>query len=321
MAGRGVDIKLGGATATREEADEVRALGGLFVLGTERHEARRIDNQLRGRAGRQGDPGVTQFYVSLDDDLMRIFGAERIKNMMGKFGFPEDQPIENKIINRSLESAQEKIEGFNFDARKYTLEYDDVMNHQRQAVYERRRAMLYSDRAKIEEYLDEFVGEDETMQKTIADRRAAVGDDAFFEAVRRIMLYVTDVLWVEHLETMEYTRSSVNLRAYGQREPLVEYKKEGLRLFREMEAAYRAQVLSLVATISNEIKTAPTETANQQILLATHQEPEIFAGGEPNSSSKPQVKPVIIENSMPKAGRNDPCPCGSDKKYKKCHGA
>src|SRR3990167_7718472 len=142
MAGRGIDIKLGGNPLVKEEYDFVKSAGGLFVLGTERHEARRIDNQLRGRSGRQGDPGETQFYVSLEDDLMRVFGSERIKTMMGRFGIPEDQPIENRFISRSLENAQAKIEGFHFDARKNTLEYDDVMNHQRKVIYQRRQKMM-----------------------------------------------------------------------------------------------------------------------------------------------------------------------------------
>ena len=246
MAGRGVDIKLGGVPSTPEQEAEVRALGGLFVLGTERHEARRIDNQLRGRAGRQGDPGVTQFYVSLEDDLMRVFGSDRIKNMMGRFGFPEDQPIENKLINRSLESAQEKIEGFHFDARKHTLEYDDVMNHQRNIVYKRRREMLESKTEDIEAFLADLLATYPEQMDMVTEKREKFGDQNFLETLRRIVLYTNDTLWIEHLESMEYLRSSVNLRAYGQREPLIEYRREGLRLFKEMEQAFRDQVMSLV---------------------------------------------------------------------------
>ena len=160
MAGRGIDIKLGGNPIVKEEYDFVKSVGGLFVLGTERHEARRIDNQLRGRSGRQGDPGGTQFYVSLEDDLMRVFGSERIKTMMGRFGIPEDQPIENRFIGRSLEGAQAKIEGFHFDARKNTLEYDDVMNHQRKVIYERRQKMMRADKTEIENLLSEIIEKD-----------------------------------------------------------------------------------------------------------------------------------------------------------------
>jgi preprotein translocase subunit SecA len=318
MAGRGVDIKLGGPLATEAEAEEIRAIGGLFVLGTERHEARRIDNQLRGRAGRQGDPGETQFYVSLEDDLMRIFGSENMKKMMGTFGIPEDQPIENSLISRAIETAQNRIEGFNFDARKYTLEYDDVLNHQRTSIYERRKAMLFSDRIKIDEYLTELTTRTPHLADTIADRKARLGEDAFYEAVRRIVLYATDILWVEHLETMEYLRSSVNLRAYGQREPLVEYRKEGLRLFREMEEAQRAEVTGLIETLSKDAAVAPQEpnTAPQH-LVASHEEMGQFSEAQtPEEKKAPAIEKVTSE----RVGRNDPCPCGSGKKFKKCHG-
>src|SRR5581483_10047869 len=159
MAGRGVDIKLGGALAAKEEYEKVKAIGGLFVLGTERHEARRIDNQLRGRSGRQGDSGETQFFVSLEDSLMRVFATDMVKRMMGRFGIPEDEPIENRLITRALENAQTKIEGFNFDARKHVLEYDDVLNSQRKVVYERRRKILMGNREDIEEFLNEVKSE------------------------------------------------------------------------------------------------------------------------------------------------------------------
>lgn len=249
MAGRGVDIKLGGALATPEESDAVRALGGLFVLGTERHEARRIDEQLRGRSGRQGDPGETQFFVSLEDSLMRIFASDTVKTMMGRFGIPEDMPIENKLINRSLESAQKKIEGLNFDARKHVLEYDDVLNTQRKSIYGQRRTILTGGVPAIAEALEELVGDDETIRATVDAKRAELGDDAFYSAVSRLMLQTIDMFWVDHLELMDYTRNSVGLRAYGQRDPLVEYQREGLRLFRDMEIAIRERVLSLIPTI------------------------------------------------------------------------
>jgi preprotein translocase subunit SecA len=316
MAGRGVDIKLGGAEADKFQAEEIQALGGLYVVGTERHEARRIDNQLRGRAGRQGDPGQTQFYVSLEDDLMRIFGSDTIKNMMGRFGIPEDQPIENKLISRAIESAQTKIEGFNFDARKQTLEYDNVMNHQRKTIYERRRAMLFSDRAKIESFLTELQAEYPELETLIPERKKLVGDDAFYEAVRRIVLYVNDVLWVEHLETMEYLRSSVNLRAYGQREPLVEYKKEGLRLFRELEASFREQVFGLIKTMNMEASAVPVDQPKEISVTASHQEVGQF-GTQPNED-RPASAPAVEVRNEPKVGRNDPCPCGSGQKYKNC---
>lgn len=249
MAGRGVDIKLGGSPQTDEAHEQIKSLGGLFVLGTERHEARRIDDQLRGRAGRQGDPGETQFFVSLEDSLMRVFAADSIKSMMGRFGIAEDQPIDNKIITRSLENAQSKIEGHNFDSRKHTLEYDDVLSYQRRSVYGRRRKLLLGKNQDVQEVLETMVEGDEKIKKIAEEKRQEIGDDEFYQIIKRIVLQVSDMLWMEHLEVMDYTRSSVNLRAYGQRDPLVEYKKEGLRLFREMESSVREQVLRLIPQI------------------------------------------------------------------------
>jgi preprotein translocase subunit SecA len=323
MAGRGIDIKLGGNPHTQEEYEKVKSLGGLFVLGTERHEARRIDNQLRGRSGRQGDPGESQFYVSLEDDLLRVFGSERIKNMMGHFGIPEDVPIENSFIGRQLESAQAKIEGFHFDARKQTLEYDDVLNHQRQSIYSRRQKMMRSEKEEVKKILDDIAEEISALEpgkkakEIVQAKKDKMGDATFYEMVRRIALYATDVLWMEHLEAMDYLRSSVNLRAYGQREPIVEYKKEGLRMFREMEIAFKEQVFSLVENI-NTVKSADggspdaSEEASRGKFVEKHDEPaEFSAVGAENSAKK----------DVAKTGRNDPCPCGSGKKYKKCHGA
>jgi len=305
MAGRGVDIKLGGVPFNSEAYEKVKSIGGLFVLGTERHEARRIDNQLRGRSGRQGDPGGTLFYVSLEDDLMRIFGSDRLKSMMGKLGVPEDQPIENRIISNSIEGAQAKIEGFHFDSRKQTLEYDNVMNHQRNVIYSRRRMMLLGDHEKIQEFLNELITINPKLEEIIKTKREAIGDATFFETVRRIILYITDNLWVEHLETMEYTRSSVNLRAYGQREPLIEYKKEGLRLFREMEVVFKDQVSSLISTLNVEGERSDNQVIEERPTL-------ILSSTEGGNSTNKRVGEKI--------GRNDPCTCGSGKKYKNCHG-
>lgn len=296
MAGRGVDISLGGKPTTPELAEEVKSAGGLFVLGTERHEARRIDNQLRGRSGRQGDPGETQFYVSLEDELMRVFGSDRIKTMMGRFGIPEDQPISNSFISKALESAQAKIEGFHFDARKHTLEYDDVLNHQRTIVYKRRSMMLESPKEDILNYIQDLSVHNPEMGTLAEEKRALLGDDIFVETVRRIVLYLTDLLWSEHLETMERTREAVNLRAYGQREPIVEYKKEGLRLFKEMEQYLEVQVFEILKTTTKEgigPQQAPKEEINATVPIASPEQGE-------------------------KVGRNDLCPCGSGKKYKKC---
>ena len=250
MAGRGVDIKLGGIPEEKEKYEKVKSLGGLFVLGTERHEARRIDNQLRGRSGRQGDPGETQFFVSLEDSLMRVFASDTIKKMMGRFGIPEDEPIENKLITRSLESAQTKIEGFHFDSRKHILSYDDVLNHQRQSIYARRRKILYGADEEISELLNDIILGDESLISVVEEKRKALGDEEYINIIRRVLLQTSDMLWVEHLELMDYVRSSVNLRAYGQRDPLIEYKKEGLRLFKELDEAYRDNVRKVLPNIA-----------------------------------------------------------------------
>ncbi len=249
MAGRGVDIKLGGVPFDKEKHEEIKKLGGLHVIGSERHEARRIDNQLRGRAGRQGDPGQTQFYASLDDDLMRVFGGDRLKSIMAKFNFPEDMPIENGMVSKTLENAQSKIEGFHFDARKQTLEYDDVLNIQRKTVYSKRKSILHGDHEAIKAELETISIGEEGIDELIEEKKKLVGEQDFYETVKRLMLYSTDIHWQEHLQMMDYARSSAGLRAYGQREPLIEYKKEGLRLYKEFEYSVRSSILELVKTI------------------------------------------------------------------------
>ena len=312
MAGRGVDIKLGGNPGSKEMYDEVKGLGGLFVLGTERHEARRIDNQLRGRSGRQGDPGATQFFVSLEDSLMRVFAGDTIKGLMGRLGVRDDEAIQNSIITRSLESAQSKIEGFNFDSRKHILEYDDILNHQRMTIYDRRRKILMGTPDEVEARLNEVVGDNEEAKKIIAEKIQSVGRDRFLTVVRQLMLQAIDMFWVEHLEVMDHTRSNVNLRAYGQRDPLVEYKKEGLRLFREMQVAIDTQILNLLPHVAGSVIT-PEAVQLQEV----HDQAQVIGSGDGSkvsSASTPAAK-------KPEVGRNDPCPCGSGKKYKKCHGA
>jgi len=318
MAGRGVDIKLGGNPPTIEEADAVRTNGGLFVLGTERHEARRIDNQLRGRSGRQGDPGETQFYVSMEDSLMRVFATNTIKNMMGRFGIPEDEPIENRIITRSLETAQTKIEGFNFDSRKHILEYDNVLNHQRSVVYEQRRTILTGNSEETEAYLSGLAQGNEAFAKAIAAKKEQLGEQ-YYPSMQRLILQTIDLLWVEHLELMDYLRGSVNLRAYGQRDPLVEYKKEGLRLFKEMEESVALQIQNVLPHVGGQLA---TET--QVKLQEVHEQAQLIGSGDEESDAKHQGNVSRSEPKNPdgsKIGRNDPCFCGSGKKYKKCHGA
>jgi preprotein translocase subunit SecA len=297
MAGRGVDIKLGGAMATPQEADEVRALGGLYVIGTERHEARRIDNQLRGRSGRQGDPGETRFFVSLEDNLMRVFASDMIKNMMGRFGIPEDEPIENKLVSRALESAQTKIEGFNFDSRKHVLEFDNVLDKQRRAMYARRKAALTGSLEDVAAVLEEFAQGSEEAKALLVKKEEEFGREALLGAARNIILQTLDMLWVEHLESMEYLRGSVNLRAYGQRDPLVEYRKEGTRIYKEMEIMLANQVFELIEKLSKDA------AQNAVSLAAPTQAPVI------------NLAQVAQEGEI---GRNDPCPCGSGKKYKNC---
>ena len=308
MAGRGVDIKLGGIPYNKEKHEEVKNLGGLFVIGTERHEARRIDNQLRGRSGRQGDPGETIFYVSLEDDLMRIFGSDRIKNVMSKFNLPEDQPIENKFITNALEGAQSKIEGFHFDSRKHTLEYDDVINVQRKFIYERRKTILTGNYDELQVFIDSLYLDYPDLEKSIKEKMETVGDSNVLETIRKIFLYTNDSLWVEHLETMEHTRSSVSLRAYGQREPLIEYKKEGLRLFKEMNTMFKDQVVSLIKTIN-------IDSSSNNGVEVVESTPELILTSPSDTGDGLQSL-----KSESKIGRNDPCSCGAGKKYKNCHG-
>lgn len=299
MAGRGVDIILGGNPPDPEEAEKIKTRGGLHIIGTERHEARRIDNQLRGRAGRQGDEGSSQFFVSLEDDLMRIFGSERIKNMMVRLGIPEDEAIVHKMVSRAIEAAQAKIEGFNFDIRKHVLEYDDVLAKQRETIYRKRREILFSSLevlhkitwSSIENAVGRIVefhfaregspdikelgeifgsifpekpqGLGEELEKWLHDpdgvrawlsqflkealekKEKELGERAE-ASFRMLQLRVMDLLWMGHLETMENLRDSVRLRAYGQRDPLVEYKNEGYRLYRELLSNVDFQVLSWV---------------------------------------------------------------------------
>lgn len=342
VAGRGVDIVLGGRSedTKNDEYKQVVALGGLHVIGTERHEARRIDDQLRGRAGRQGDPGSSQFFVSLEDDLMRIFGGDRVKSMMEMLKVPEDQPIENKMVSKAIESAQARIEGFNFDIRKHVLEYDDVMNKQRETIYKKRREALAKKNVKSEiqemikteiERIVQFhsqgdqinyeeIGQiaksifpvpnnlEETLRtfkspEAVSDYLIKLAKEAYQKKeaelkeknMRQIEKFVLlrsiDTLWMDHLDNMDHLRDSVRLRAYGQKDPLVEYKNEGIKMFQHLLNSIQVTVVSTIYKVA----LAP---ANQ---------------GRPEQSPKPS-------GDKRKVGRNDPCPCGSGKKYKKCCG-
>ena len=287
MAGRGVDIVLGGNPQDPQECKKVIELGGLHIIGTERHEARRIDNQLRGRAGRQGDPGSSHFFVSLEDDLMRIFASDKIKSLMTILKIPEDQPIEAKMVSGAIESAQGKIEGFNFDIRKHLLDYDDVLNKHREIIYKKRREFLQPKEWKPE--LENWA-KTEQEKSGLAEKEKELKEN-FNQAARFVALRTTDMLWMSHLEEMEALRDSVRLRAYGQQDPLVEYKNEGHRMFKRFLEMIESGIVQTILRAS--------------LKPATQQQTD---------AAIPSV------NKKKQAGRNDPCPCGSGKKYKKCHG-
>jgi preprotein translocase subunit SecA len=296
MAGRGVDIKLGGPEATEAESTEIKKLGGLFVLGTERHEARRIDNQLRGRSGRQGDEGETQFFVSMDDSLMRVFGGDRVKNMMGTFKIPADQPIELGMISRTLENAQTKIEGFHFDSRKQILAYDDVLNKQRQEMYTLRRGLLEANEQKIKNFTEKMFDQIPESRQISVAKQQELGEAVYKDIFRRLSLQILDMLWVEHLEVMTFTRSSVNLRAYGQRDPLIEYRKEGTRLFKEMQEAVFGRIAAALPQVQPQAVKAEEEERKQEAKAAQKSAGATLA----NKSAK--ATPVVNEASF---GRND----------------
>jgi preprotein translocase subunit SecA len=312
MAGRGVDIILGGSPYDEKAASEVKSLGGLHVIGTERHEARRIDNQLRGRSGRQGDPGSSQFFLSLEDDLMRIFGGDRLKSLMQSLKIPEDMPIESGLVSRSLIEAQRKIEGFNFDARKHLLDYDDILNKQRLAIYRKRQEILESDREKFVEILQRSI--DSRAEKTASSSLADIGEEKEkndpeklkekvagligIEWIKGPVLGILDMLWMNHLEDLEALNESVRIRAYGQHDPLVEYRRESHVLYNNLLNNFDSLIFDNMARIQS-IEVKPEEESRKNNLPPLNISPEELA----------------------KVGRNDPCPCGSGKKFKKCHGA
>nr|WP_315410265.1 preprotein translocase subunit SecA [uncultured Selenomonas sp.] len=353
MAGRGTDIQLG---------DGVQELGGLYILGTERHESRRIDNQLRGRAGRQGDPGRSKFYLSLEDDLLRLFAADNIASIMDRLGMDENDPIEHKLITRSIERAQKKVEARNFDIRKHVLEYDDVMNQQREVIYAERRKILRGEDLKeniffmldkiIESEMDQYANAklypeewtldgliedaekiyapegklkkeeleamsrdelEETLRKTARDAYAAreqlFGEENMRELEKVVMLRVVDNHWMEHLDRMDMLREGINLRAYGQRNPLVEYKIEALDMFEAMEAAIQNDIAKLMYRVSIVTQEQQQLQDRLQTARASH--------GEESEAAEAKKKPVRNKSDV---GRNDPCPCGSGKKYKNCCG-
>ncbi|MEX2144814.1 MAG: preprotein translocase subunit SecA [Candidatus Spechtbacterales bacterium] len=371
MAGRGVDIILGGNPPDAKEAEKIKNVGGLHVIGTERHEARRIDNQLRGRAGRQGDPGSSQFHLSLDDEILKVFGGDRIHRLMDTLNMPEDMPIESKMVSGAIESAQSKIEGMNFDTRKHLLDYDEVLNKHREAVYKKRDAVLEAkpeDREQmilgyLESYIEKMSGhyiasdhpgdwnleelyEDiksivpeagdlheklEVVRKEGADRDAAVqkiknlvfdfvseayekrekesGAEAMRAVEKWILLRTIDMLWTDHLEGMNHLRDNVRLRAYAQRDPLVEYKNEGIQLFNKLLDTIEAEIAHNIFKVHVHADAIPHKVAEN--VVERH---EARGQGQTDIERK-------SEDTSKKIGRNEPCWCGSGKKYKKCHGA
>ena len=385
MAGRGTDIKLG---------EGVPELGGLFIIGTERHESRRIDNQLRGRSGRQGDPGESRFYISLEDDLMRLFASENIAKVMDKLGMEEDEPIEHTLITRSIEHAQKKVEARNFDIRKHVLEYDDVMNQQREIMYGERRKILRGEnlrdnirgmvnhiiKQEMNQYaneklypeewqLDELVKDAEKIfapvgvlkvseleklsrdelkehleklaEDTYKQREAAFTETVMRELEKVVMLRIVDNKWMEHLDHMDMLREGINLRAYGQRAPLVEYKIEALAMFEEMEGAIQDQIATTMYHVAivqqqapptseeDEEETPPEPTAKEireaesvvrreQAKVEDRLQTARASHGDEVSPAESQKRAKTADGK--KIGRNDPCPCGSGKKYKNCCG-
>ena len=388
MAGRGVDIVLGGSLPEKsknkqisgewqEKHDEVVKLGGLYVLGTEKHESRRIDNQLRGRSGRQGDPGESRFFVALEDDLMRIFGGEQISKMMTFLNFPEDQPLTHSMVSKAIEQAQVKVEGFNFDIRKHLVDFDDVLNKQREIVYELRRKMLFgskndtgfketildifreeinvlvnnyminidqltdTDKTKLiqelniivpfeekelklsvesknEEKIIKFLNQAIDKQYNIREKK--LGKEIWEEVVRTVVLSTIDKFWMDHLTAIEDLREGINLRGYGQLDPLVEYKNEAYSMFEKLIADINFEVTRRLFRIEIEVgakRALSVQNENQpQMILQSASAIDPF---NQSQQQKPEIAPQIKTNPHKKLGRNKPCWCGSGKKYKRCH--
>jgi preprotein translocase subunit SecA len=377
MAGRGVDIILGGETpdvekesakykAWQKEHDEVVRLGGLYVIGTERHESRRIDNQLRGRSGRQGDPGTSRFFVALDDEIMRLFGGDTISGIMTRFNMPEDVPLQHMIVSRAIEQAQTKVEGFNFDIRKHLVDYDDVLNKQREIIYKRRRVILENKESLENEVLEKIdasivtnvninsaqIVENKPIDEKIIDdfatiipfdelskkqlikqlevaggleqkinfltnitrnvydqRKKQLGKELMAQIERFVMLSVVDTFWMDHLDAVENLRGGIGLRGYGQRDPLVEYKNEAYTMFEKLISAIDDEIVHRIYKI--QIQQQPMPTPKKVVEQAAG-----AAEGISETSSSTTTK---SSDNKTKLGRNDPCWCGSGKKWKKCH--
>ena len=378
MAGRGVDIILGGEPPSagenqslfkkwQKEHDEIVELGGLYVIGTERHESRRIDNQLRGRSGRQGDPGASRFFVALDDEIMRLFGGDTISNVMTRFNMPEDVPLQHAIVSRAIEQAQTKVEGFNFDIRKHLVDYDDVLNKQREIIYKRRRVVLENKESLEEEIKEKIstsistsvnirssqIGDTNSDEKIVNDftaiipfddasqkqltkqlevaggseekinflnritvdvydqRKKQLGEELMRQIEKYVMLSATDTLWMDHLDAVENLRGGIGLRGYGQRDPLVEYKNEAYAMFEQLIGAIDDEIVRRIYKIQIQAPQAPRpRNVVKQTVITAAETSEV-------SSSNKNQQPAASDKR--KIGRNDPCWCGSGKKYKKCH--
>jgi len=361
MAGRGTDIKPG---------DGVEALGGLFVIGTERHESRRIDNQLRGRSGRQGAPGAAQFYVCLQDELMRIFGSERIASLMERLKIPEDEPIEHPWVTRALERAQQQVERRNFEIRKQLLEYDDVMNKQREVIYKERESVLEEKNLRedilgmindtvetlVSSYAEEKVRPEEwdirglikrleqifpisspyhslkeiydrkqlmkvitqEVRKAYQKKEERLGDELMRTLEKMILLHTIDSQWKDHLYSMDALKEGIGLRGYGQRDPLIEYKREAFEMFEELTQRIKEDVTELIFKV--EISREPSR---ERVLAGAPQVPQPALVGtdqEKERMGTSQESRGLHRRGKTKIGRNDPCPCGSGKKYKYCCG-
>jgi preprotein translocase subunit SecA len=361
MAGRGTDIVLGPGVAEN---------GGLFILGTERHESRRIDNQLRGRSGRQGDPGESRFYISLEDDLMRIFGGERVQGLLRRLGMTEGVPLESALISKSIESSQKSVESRNFDIRKHLLDYDDVMNRQREVIYTQRRHIIFAEsldddimalideatQALAQEHLDPkidpsewnwdafaqacvmtlgFEPEREALEELeeearidylydnaesrLKERRALFPGDQFTEFARWVMLNNLDSQWKDHLLSMDHLKDGIGLRGYAQKDPLREYQREGFELFEEMLGRIRTGSLTLIN--NTRVVLHDVEAAAEERQAKERERRLTLSRGGEEGGEDGAGKPVPERRTTAKIGRNDPCPCGSGKKYKHCHGA
>jgi preprotein translocase subunit SecA len=363
MAGRGTDIKL---------TPETKDAGGLFIIGTERHESRRIDNQLRGRSGRQGDPGASRFFLSLEDDLMRIFGSDRIKKIMSTMGMEEDEAIEHKMISNAIEKAQMKVEAHNFDIRKHLLDFDNVMNEQRKVIYKIRRDILNDEGNR--DFIDEMIEDtayylenqyrparnvalnewpweeinqgfkntyhttvevnaydcqehhagnvaeyfSDTAKKILDDKFSQYDDEQVKITIREILLSTFDSHWKDHLLAMDHLKEGINLRAYGQKDPLVEYKREAFDLYEQMKVHIKRSVVETIFEVKLYTREEVEEIKKQQQAYLDAQLEAHKRAQEAEAAGK---SPNTVKRDQPKVGRNDPCPCGSGKKYKHCHGS